>query len=162
MAKIKYNYFKKKNNNLNMKNNNIINNIPTTLPQEIVDLIIGTLLGDSGMMTKTLTRTYLKKRGRSRDINTQSIKFEQGSRNKEYLYFLFNNLREYTHYTEPKKQTRTDVRYGKENSSYYFSTFSSSEFYPFFTLFYKEVEGKNIKTVPLNILDLITPRALAY
>jgi LAGLIDADG DNA endonuclease family len=139
-----------------MKNNNIINNIPTTLPQEIVDLIIGTLLGDSGMRTKTIRSS------RDDSPKTQSIHFEQGSKNKEYLYFLFNNLREYTHYTEPKKQTRTDVRYGVENSSYYFSTFSSYEFYPFFTLFYKEVEGKMIKTVPLNILDFLTPRALAY
>jgi hypothetical protein len=134
-----------------MKNNN---NINTTLPQEIVDLTIGTLLGDSGMMTNS----------KSKNIKTQSIKFEQGSKNKEYLYFLFNNLREYTHYTEPKKQTRKDVRYGVENSSYYFSTFSSSEFYPFFTLFYKEVEGKLIKTVPSSehILYFLTPRALAY
>jgi len=142
------------NNNLNMKNNNIIegHNIPTTIPQEIVDLIIGTLLGDSGMIKNTMKR----------DIKRHSIKFEQGSKNKEYLYFLFKILREYTHYTEPKKQTRTDVRYGIKNSSYYFCTFSSAEFYYFFTLFYRVVGGKMIKTVPLDIIDYVTPRALAY
>jgi hypothetical protein len=51
---------------------------------------------------------------------------------------------------------------GKTYFSYTFTTFTHPYFTELFKLWYKNVDGKNIKVIPDNISDLLTPIAFAY
>jgi len=52
--------------------------------------------------------------------NTATLSLEQGLRNNEYLYYLFEIMSVYINYSELKETLINDSRYNKKNYSYYF------------------------------------------
>nr|YP_009106640.1 putative site-specific DNA endonuclease [Dicloster acuatus]YP_009106655.1 putative site-specific DNA endonuclease [Dicloster acuatus]AIT95466.1 putative site-specific DNA endonuclease [Dicloster acuatus]AIT95469.1 putative site-specific DNA endonuclease [Dicloster acuatus] len=89
------------------------------------------------------------------------IKFEQGYKQKDFVFHLFDNFGGYTFVDSPK--TRFDDK-KKKIKSYWFRTFSHKNFTPLFESFYKlRLDGKYRKTITPNLVfDLVTPRSLAY
>ena len=57
--------------------------------------------------------------------------------------------------------TTFDKRTGETYSAFIFSTFTLPFFTELHSKGYRKVEGKNVKVLPENIAELLTPRALA-
>lgn len=116
---------------------------------DIISMIIGSTLGDS----------HLEKR--KNGIGTRVI-FEQSNRNVEYLMWFhsyFSN-RGYCSSIKPKLKIRIKQE-GKVYYQYRVSSYTFSSFNWIHEMFYKLVDGKYIKFVPLNIEEYLTPLALA-
>lgn len=116
---------------------------------DIISMIIGSTLGDS----------HLEKR--KNGIGTRVI-FEQSNRNVEYLmwFHAYFSSRGYCSSTKPKLKKRIKQE-GKVYYQYRISSYTFSSFNWIHEMFYKLVDGKNIKFVPLNIEEYLTPLALA-
>lgn len=96
------------------------------------------------------------------------MKFDQGLPNKDYLYYLFENMREYCSQRTPKERIYIDPRYNKAYYSYSFSTLRQKRTQNFLA-FCSELftdntvkQEKTIKMVPACIGELLTPGALAF
>jgi hypothetical protein len=59
-------------------------------------------------------------------------------------------------------RSRLNKRTGKTYSAYQFATFTLPFFTTLFNHWYHNVEGKNVKVLPSNIAELLTPVALAF
>jgi hypothetical protein len=120
------------------------------LSDELFEIGIGMVLGDACMY----------KGGRE-----PFIKFEQGYKQKEFLYHLFEKFQTYSFMEQPG--LRLHVRgpmVGKEKS-FWFKTFSHKSFRKLFTLFYQERIGEKKWSRKINenlVLDFLTGRGLAY
>lgn len=127
----------------------MITQLLTTLPQEIIDTLVGTILGDGRMNFTTFSNA--------------SFYFEQSINHKHYLYYLFGLLSVYANSLEPHYRRYVDGRTGRITESYWFSLKSSPVFGIFAELFYKPVGEGYIKHIPwAHMYDLLTPRAIAY
>ena len=116
---------------------------------DIISMVIGSSLGD----------THLEKR--KNGIGTRII-FEQSSNNVEYLMWFHNYLasRGYCSNTKPKLQIRIRQK-GKVYYQYRINSYTFSSFNWIHGMFYKLIDNKYIKIVPLNIGEYLTPLALA-
>jgi LAGLIDADG DNA endonuclease family/NADH-Ubiquinone oxidoreductase (complex I), chain 5 N-terminus len=116
---------------------------------DIISMIIGSTLGD----------THLEKR--KNGIGTRII-FEQSSNNVEYLMWFHNYLasRGYCSNIKPKLQIRIRQK-GKVYYQYRINSYTFSSFNWIHGMFYKLIDNKYIKIVPLNIGEYLTPLALA-
>jgi len=116
---------------------------------DIISMIIGSTLGD----------THLEKR--KNGIGTRII-FEQSSNNVEYLMWFHNYLasRGYCNNIKPKLQIRIRQE-GKVYYQYRINSYTFSSFNWIHEMFYKLIDNKYIKIVPLNIGEYLTPLALA-
>lgn len=98
-----------------------------SLPKELQEMLIGLLLGD----------VYAQKRG----VNT-NLFFEQGIKNKNYLFHLFDLFKNYCR-SEPKISERiADKRSGKIYTRVQFATNALSCFNELYHTFYPK--GKKI------------------
>lgn len=87
------------------------------------------------------------------------IKFQQGVKQKEFLFHLFDLFSNSCFMTEP------GIRFEKEGGvkSYWFKTFSFSDFTRLFLLMHEKINGKWKKTIKEGLIrDSLTPRGLAY
>ena len=111
--------------------------------QDILSLILGSLLGDS----------YVEKHGEGTRIN-----FQQEESNMEYLMWFHKFLSErgYCSNIKPKINKRIDKN-GKVRYFYSFKTFTFTSFDWIREIFYKN----EVKIIPNNIGDYLTPLALA-
>lgn len=116
---------------------------------DIISMIIGSILGN----------TNLEKR--KNGIGTRII-FEQSNRNVEYLmwFHAYFSSRGYCNNTKPKLKIRIKQK-GKVYYQYRISSYTFSSFNWIHEMFYKLVDGKYKKFVPLNIEEYLTPLALA-
>jgi hypothetical protein len=114
------------------------------MKNHISELLIGTLLGDASVRKTSFSKAY--------------ISFEQSKKKDKYFKYLYQEMKEYSS-SEPKEYNKFDSRYNIKNSSLYFGTKSLEIFKPFADMFLNE---KNKKIVPTNIIDLLTPRSLAF
>lgn len=116
---------------------------------DIISMVIGSSLGD----------THLEKR--KNGIGTRII-FEQSSDNVEYLMWFQNYLasRGYCSNTKPNLQIRIRQK-GKVYYQYRINSYTFSNFNWIHEMFYKLIDNKYIKIVPLNIGEYLTPLALA-
>lgn len=116
---------------------------------DIISMIIGSTLGD----------THLEKR--KNGIGTRVI-FEQSNNNVEYLmwFHAYLSSRGYCSTTKPKLQIRIKQK-GKVFYLYQISSYTFSSFNWIHEMFYKLVDNKYVKFVPLNIEEYLTPLALA-
>jgi ubiquinol-cytochrome c reductase cytochrome b subunit len=140
-----------------MKNLNLITKIKKLTSKErigphnidIISMIIGSTLGD----------THLEKR--KNGIGTRVI-FEQSNNNIEYLmwFHAYLSSRGYCNSTKPNLQIRIKQK-GKIFYKYRVNSFTFSSFNWIYDMFYKLVDKKYIKFVPLNIEEYLTPLALA-
>ncbi len=110
------------------------------LTEEQLDVLIGGLLGDLNL----------------RKIGKYSrLVIEQ--KNKEYLFHLYEVFKNFIR-TEPKERLQKRLPTSEWKSTWYFSTISHSDFEKYYQIFYINI----IKIIPLDILNVLTPRALAY
>jgi hypothetical protein len=116
---------------------------------DILSMIIGSILGE----------TQLEKR--KNGLGTRII-FEQSSDNVEYLMWFHNYLvnRGYCNNTKPKLKIRIRQK-GKVFYKYRLNTYTFSSFNWIHEMFYKLVDNKYIKIIPLNITEYLTPLVLA-
>lgn len=114
------------------------------LPQDSFDIAVGMILGDATMYY--VSREAL-------------IKFEQGVKQKEFLFHLFDLFSNYCFMTEP------GIRFEKETSvkSYWFKTFSFPCFTRLFLQIHEKIDGKWKKVIKEGLIrDYLTPKGLAY
>lgn len=116
---------------------------------DIISLIIGSTLGD----------THLEKRDKSKGTR---VIFEQSNRNVEYLmwYHKYLSIRGYCSTKKPKLNIRIKQK-GKIFYHYRINSYTYSSFNWIHEMFYKKVDNKYVKFVPLNIEEYLTPLALA-
>jgi hypothetical protein len=117
------------------------------LSEEKKEILTGMLLGDAHMSQRSSTSN-------SRLMYTQTA-----MTHKDYFNHIFNIFKPYcTKDYTPSSKLFVDKRTNKSYSSISFSTMQLPCFSEFKTLFY----ALNVKKVPDNIYDLLTPRGLAY
>ena len=93
----------------------------------IFEVYVGCMLGDATLRVKG---------------NKCSIKFQQGYKNRDYLYHLFDISRKYVFSKEPgKRMELRGERVGKVKS-YYFNTFTHEIFNKLKDLFIMDGKGK--------------------
>jgi hypothetical protein len=111
----------------------------------ILSIFYGTLLGDS----------YLEKRSKNVRISLQ-----QENKNVEYLMWLWNLLANSGYCTnkKPKLYQRIGAR-GQIRFYFRLNTYTYSSLNFLYDQFYKD--GCKIKRVPSNIVEYLTPLALA-
>ncbi len=116
---------------------------------DIITMIIGSTLGD----------THLEKR--KNGIGTRII-FEQKSANVEYLMWFHNYLASRGYCSNKKPKLKIRIRQeGKVYYQYRINSYTFSSFNWIHEMFYKLIDNKYKKIVPLNIGDYLTPLALA-
>jgi LAGLIDADG DNA endonuclease family/NADH-Ubiquinone oxidoreductase (complex I), chain 5 N-terminus len=116
---------------------------------DIISMIIGS----------TLSETHLEKRNNG--IGTRVI-FEQSNNNVEYLMWFHNyfSSRGYCSKTKPRLKIRIKQK-GKVYFQYRVNSYTFSNFNWIHGMFYKLVDNKYLKIVPLNIEEYLTPLTLA-
>lgn len=124
----------------------------------ILEIIFGTLLGDS----HAERRSYTTKNGVK--LGSTRISFQQENNNVEYLMWLWKTLRDYGYCSTIKPSVKTRMgRGGKGRRDYIrryyrFHTFTFSSFDWIHDLFYPD---GITKVIPNEIGDFLTPLALA-
>lgn len=82
------------------------------------------------------------------------------------MYRVIHKKKQFHTRNEETKQTKEYHYFNKETGKTYTSYQLTTCTLPFLTelleLWYKPVEGKRIKVIPLNIADLLTPICFAY
>lgn len=116
--------------------------IPT---QEQIEILTGTLLGDSSL------QFYPNYRWR-----TPKFKCDHGDHQKEYAYLLYSKLQSLG--SSIRKYSRLDKRTGKEYTSYCVTTSSNPYFFSMYNQLY--VTGK--KEICSDFLKNFTIKSLAY
>ena len=106
------------------------------------EVIVGIMLGD-GWMEK-------------QKVNAR-LRFEQSHVRTEFFFYLFEFFAPYCS-NSPKLRERFDNRTNKTYKTWHFTTLSS----PFFTHYYDLFYNNRKKIIPANIIDLMTPVALAF
>jgi hypothetical protein len=116
---------------------------------DIISLIIGSTLGDS----------HLEKR--KKGVGTRII-FEQASLNMEYLFWYHEYLssRGYCSSSKPILKERITEK-GTKYYQYRVNSYTFHSFNWIHEMFYKLVDNKYVKFVPLNIEKYLSPFALA-
>jgi recombination protein RecA len=112
-----------------------------TISKEQQEILVGLILGDGHLETRTNGKTY-------------RLKVEHSSKQKPYvdwLFEIFSNLAE----TIPRERTRVSL--GKEMKSHGFTTRSVEAF----RLYGKQFYHNGKKMIPEIISTLLTPRSLA-
>lgn len=112
------------------------------------DVLIGTLLGDASMQAM-------------KGDQESNVKFEQKIAQMDYVNHLYEIFQDFVG-TPPQVRNITGGG-AKDRQSVWFRTYRHPLFAFYKELFYKVDEnGKQIKIVPPDIRNYLTPRALAY
>lgn len=120
------------------------------LPEDIKGIIAGMLLGDS----------CLHKNKKWPNTNA-SLHVEQ--KDEGFVQLLWEKMNSIGIVrANPKTRNRLDKRTGNTYTSTVFATISLPFFTCLFNQWYKAINGKNIKVLPNNIADLLTPITLAF
>lgn len=112
----------------------------------IEEVLIGILLGD-GWLEKA-------------KVNAR-FRFEQSHIRTDFFFQVFKFFCFYSPNT-PKLRERLDKRTLKTYKTWHFTTLSTPFFTYYHNLFYTKTETGYKKTIPNNIIELITPVSLAY
>jgi hypothetical protein len=117
------------------------------MPNDIKDVLIGILLGDAHIVKRSST-------GNARLMYAQTAIAHKAY--FEYVYSFFHSFcaKDYITQTKVSRDKRTNKIY----SSISFTTMQLPCFNVFRELFYVS----NVKTVPNNIYELLTPKGLAF
>ena len=117
------------------------------MSKSLKELLVGLLLGDAS----------IKRSG----ANKARLSFAQSSEKRDYFHHVYDSIKaENLLVNDHNIRTYSDPRYpGKTYTSYQFSSKSSEELRPLADLF---LDANGQKIIPSNILDLLTPKSLAY
>ncbi len=118
-----------------------------TIPNELRDILVGILLGDAHIVRRSST-------GNSRLVYAQTA-----VAHKEYFDYVFNFFLPFC-VKDYKPQSRL-VRDNRTNKIYSAISFTTMQL-PCFNIFKEMFYIVNVKKVPHNIYDLLTPRGLAF
>ena len=118
-----------------------------TLPNEIKDVLVGILLGDAYIVRRSSTAN-------SRLVYAQTAVAHKEYFNYVYSLFMLFCAKGYT----PQSRIFRDKRTKKVYSALSFTTMQL----PFFNVFREMFYLLNVKKVPSNIYELLTPRGLAF
>ena len=114
------------------------------LPENLFNICIGMILGDGSLFKKSLH---------------SGIKFEQGYKQKDFLYHLFNTFSKYTFMDVPGQRISFDKEGKPFIKSHWFKTFSYYNFTELWNLFCKN--GK--KGIVENLINKhLSPIGFAY
>ena len=116
------------------------------LSNDTKDMLVGLLLGDAHLSRRSLTAN-------SRLIYAQTTKHKEYF---EHVYEIFKPFCVENH--KVKESNNLDKRNKETYISLKFATMQLPCFNPFLEMFY----DSNVKRVPYNINELLTPRGLAY
>lgn len=117
------------------------------LPDEVKEILIGILLGDAHIVRRTST------------ANSRIVYAQTAVTHKEYFdYVLSFFLPFYVKHYKPQSRIVRDNRTKKTYSAISFTTMQLPCFNEYRELFYE----LNVKIVPANIYELLTPRGLAF
>ena len=117
------------------------------LPEEIKKILIGILLGDGHIVRRSITS------------NSRLVYAQTAIEHREYFNKVYSIFKPYcTKNFVPKSLINLDKRSNKEYTSISFTTMQLSCFNWFRENFY----NLNVKKVPNNICNLLTPIGLAY
>jgi hypothetical protein len=117
-----------------------------TLTPNLKDIIIGLLLGDGHISRRSLT------------ANSRLVYGQSSTVHLEYFNYVFSFFYPIFFVQNYSIQKRVGIREGKEFYAVLFTTMQLPCFNFFKEIFYTN----NIKIVPLNIYDLLTPIGLAF
>jgi hypothetical protein len=128
------------------------------LPKETFDIAVGMVTFGDRMILGDATMYHVSREA--------LIKFEQGHKQEEFLFHLFDLFSPYCFMRKPGIRLHRDGT----PKSFWFKTFSFSDFTRLFSLFYEKttvsfyyVKGKQKKRIiPGIIRDYLTPKGLAY
>jgi len=113
---------------------------------ELREIVFGSLLGDA--------KLELPPRG----INAR-FGFTQSESHSEYFYSFYNIFSSFSLCSAPPRTySYLDLRSGNTYTSLTFSTIA----FPLFTEFYNYFYQDKIKVVPFNLIELLSPLALAH
>ena len=117
------------------------------MPDDTKDILVGLLLGDGHIVRRSLT-------GNSRFVYAQTSILHKEYFNYVFSFFISLCTTDY----KPQSRIFKDKRSNKTYSAISFTTMQLPCFNTFRNMFYK----LNIKKVPDNIYDLLTPKGLAF
>jgi len=127
-------------------------------PDILYDAIIGDLLGDGHL--RFHGKNNNKNNQRSNSSNAR-MEFTFSRPNLPYLRYLkFVAYGEICTISEPTPWPNPQT--GKPITQYWFSTRSLPLFTKLYKEWYKEIDGKYVKIIPLNIKELLKPVGLAH
>ena len=117
------------------------------LPDEVKEILIGILLGDAHIVRRTST------------ANSRIVYAQTAVTHKEYFDYVLSFFLPFCvkHY-KPQSRIVKDNRTKKTYSAISFTTMQLPCFNEYRELFYE----LNVKIVPANIYELLTPRGLAF
>lgn len=118
-----------------------------TIPEDIKNVLVGILLGDGHIVRRSSTS------------NSRFVYAQTAIAHKEYFNFVFNMFIPFcaANYI-PQHRNTLDKRTNKVYSSISFTTMQLPCFNVFKAMFYV----LNVKKVPDNIYELLTPKGLAF
>jgi hypothetical protein len=118
-----------------------------SIPEEKKDVLVGILLGDGHISKRTPTS------------NSRFMYSQTAVKHKEYFNHVYNIFKLYcVEGATPKTKIILDKRTNKKSSSISFATMQLPCFNWFKEIFY----DLNVKIVPNDIYNLLTPRGLAF
>lgn len=118
-----------------------------TIPNDIKDVLVGILLGDAHIVKRSST-------GNSRLVYAQTSITHKGYFDYVYSIFSYFCVKDYL----PQSRIIRDKRTNKTYSAISFTTMQLSCFNEYKEKFYLS----NVKIVPHNIYELLTPKGLAF
>lgn len=114
--------------------------------QQLLSILIGLLLGDG----------YLQKMG-------GDARFCLYMKDKGFVQLVWDYLNALGILGAPVREySHMDKRTGKTYTIYSFSTYTLPFFTKHYKQWYKQINGENVKILPSNLADLVTPISLAY
>jgi hypothetical protein len=122
--------------------------ISKNIPPEIQELVTGMMLGDG----------YIRMHGSDAHLQIH----QKDKEFVELLWNIFNSIGIVG--AAPKLNTHLNKRNGNTTNtiSYKFYTFTLPYFTTLFNQWYKVINGKNVKVIPTNISELLSPCAIGY
>jgi hypothetical protein len=117
------------------------------IPKEIREVLVGILLGDAHIQKRSSTS------------NARLLYAQTAIAHKAYFNLVFNIFKSFcTDGFTPKSKLNVDKRTNKSFSSISFTTMQLPCFNWYKEIFY----NLNVKKVPDNIYELLTPKGLAF
>lgn len=121
------------------------------MPDDIKDVLIGILLGDAHLVK------------RSSSGNVRLVYTQTAIAHKAYFEYVYSYFSPFWGGRRPKDYiTKTKISRDKRTNKIYSSISFTTMQLPCFNVFRELFYPSNIKIVPDNIYDLLTPKGLAF
>lgn len=127
---------------------NTVGRLQSLFSPHQLDVIIGSLLGDACLECRSMGKRY--------PVSAR-LRIHQSEKQKEYVFWKYEQLRNLVLRGPRRIKAGYDAQRKTDWYSWYFHTRTLEELGPIYHYFYKSGE----KILPDNIVQLLTPRAMA-